>query len=55
MEEKNKQEEEENAQEEAVDFKAYKKEHLRCSKCGSTNCYSLRDGVRVCRKCSFRE
>jgi ribosomal protein L37AE/L43A len=31
------------------------KKELQCSKCGSRYVYSLKDGILVCRKCSFRE
>jgi len=35
--------------------KTFKKEHLKCSRCGSTNCYTLKDNTQICRKCGFRE
>jgi len=28
---------------------------MRCPKCNSAQTYGLKDGTRVCRKCSYRE
>jgi ribosomal protein L40E len=32
-----------------------KPKKFRCVKCNSAQTYVLKDGTRVCRKCSYRE
>ena len=41
--------------EEGKEEKSFKKTHLKCSRCGSTNCYTNKDKTQICRKCGFRE
>lgn len=31
------------------------KEKFKCARCGSKHIYTLISGVRVCRRCGFRE
>lgn len=44
-----------NEEEETKEVPSFKEKHLKCSRCASTNCYTLVDGTQICRKCSFRE